>query len=160
MSHDSIEEVAASFPLIRAQAERRVLDATINRPVAPNAPHGAAQCESDRAFVRFANAGRLRFAIVAGSGADAICAATDHKERLPLAASRDSYSSGSFVRLTHRFDLDKPVIATVNGRASAGGLAKAISRFKALGPSRRGASQPEQGADMRTENETSAGGGP
>ena len=160
MSRDSIEGVAASFHFIRARAERRALNATIDRLVAPNAPNRAARCESDRAFVRFAKAGRLRLAVVAGSGTDAFRVATDLTERPALATSRVSYSSGSFGCLTHRFDLDKPVIAAVAGRASSGGLGKVTSRLKALAPARRGASRPEQGSDMQTAAETCAGGGP
>ena len=114
---------AVRYTVLRV--EGRVLHVTLNRPQALNALHPPAHFELAEVFDAFAEDSDLWIAVVRGAGERSFCAGTDLKVRAEQ--GRDEYPPSGFAGLTHRFDLDKPVIAAVNGFALGGGLEIALA---------------------------------
>ena len=107
------------------QVRGRVLHVTLNRPHVLNALHPPAHFELAQVFDAFAADRDLWIAVVRGAGERSFCVGTDLKVRAE--EGRDEYPPSGFAGLTHRFDLDKPVIAAVNGLALGGGLEIALA---------------------------------
>ncbi|MGZ8594954.1 MAG: enoyl-CoA hydratase-related protein [Actinomycetota bacterium] len=109
---------------IRSEAGDGVLELTIDRPPA-NAIDSATSRELGEAFVTFRDDPSLRVAIVTGAGDRFFAAGWDLKAA--AAGDPEHYGVGGFAGLTERFDLDKPVIAAVNGWAAGGGFELALA---------------------------------
>lgn len=100
--------------------EGRVRLITLNRPEVLNALHSAAHHELETVWDDFASRDDLWVAIVTGAGERAFSAGNDLK--VQAAGKSGPPARSGFGGLTRRFDLDKPVIAAVNGFALGGGF--------------------------------------
>jgi enoyl-CoA hydratase/carnithine racemase len=98
---------------------------TLNRPEVMNALHTPAHEELAQVWDEFARRPDLWVAIVTGAGDRAFCAGNDLKAQAQHGPVR--LAQTGFAGLTHRFDLDKPVIAAVNGVAMGGGFEIALA---------------------------------
>ncbi|MEP7059714.1 MAG: enoyl-CoA hydratase-related protein [Actinomycetota bacterium] len=109
---------------IRTEASGGVLEVTIDRPKA-NAIDSATSRELGEIFARFRDDDAVLVAILTGAGDRFFSAGWDLKAA--VAGDSQDWGPGGFAGLTELFDLDKPVIAAVNGLAAGGGFELALA---------------------------------
>ena len=111
---------------VKVETRGRVLEVTLDRPKA-NAIDAPTSQEMGRVFCEFRDNPDLRVAIVTGGGEKFFSAGWD----LKAAAEGEDYDAdngpGGFAGLTELHDLNKPLIAAVNGMAVGGGFELALS---------------------------------
>ena len=107
------------------ERDGRLLIVTINRPQRMNALHPPANDELAAVFDDFAADPELWVAILTGAGDRAFSAGNDL--RWQAEGNRITVPATGFAGLTSRWDLDKPVIAAVNGVAMGGGFEIALA---------------------------------
>ncbi|KAB2850461.1 MAG: enoyl-CoA hydratase [Hyphomicrobiaceae bacterium] len=105
---------------MRTKREGALFWIVIDRPKVLNALDPAAHAAMSEALDAYAADASLRVAAITGEGARAFCVGSDLKARAERSA--DQHPPTGFAGLTHRFDLNKPVIAAVNGLAIGGGV--------------------------------------
>jgi enoyl-CoA hydratase/carnithine racemase len=112
---------------VKYEKRHHVAMVTINRPAVMNALHPATHFELDQVWNDFAADRGLRVAILTGAGDKAFSAGNDLKWTAEHAGGKIVLPPSGFGGLCGRLDLDKPVIAAVNGLALGGGFEIALA---------------------------------
>lgn len=111
---------------IKTRREGAVLEVTLNRPKA-NAINLTTSRQMGEVFRDFRDDPELRVAILTGGGEKFFCPGWDLKAAADGDAVDGDYGVGGFGGLQELRDMNKPVIAAVNGIACGGGLELMIS---------------------------------
>ena len=104
----------------------RVLEVTLNRPKA-NAIDAPTSKLMGEAFAQFRDDPELRVAIITGGGEKFFCPGWDLKAAAEGEAPDSDYGVGGFGGIQELPDLNKPIIAAVNGIACGGGFELMLS---------------------------------
>ncbi|MEM8578417.1 MAG: enoyl-CoA hydratase-related protein [Pseudomonadota bacterium] len=131
---------------VTTETHGHVLVVTMNRPEVYNAVHPPMHAEMDAVWNDFRDNSDLWVAILTGAGDKAFSAGNDLKAFAQVAASGAQQApipASGFAGLSRRFDLDKPIIAAVNGFAMGGGFETALSCDIILGAARSTYALPE-----------------
>lgn len=103
-----------------------ILEIILDRPKA-NAIDAKTSFAMGELFIHFRDDPTLRVAIITGAGERFFSAGWDLKAAAEGEAPDADFGPGGFAGLTELFDLDKPVIAAVNGYAFGGGFELALA---------------------------------
>lgn len=109
----------------KVEREGKLTIVTMNRPEVLNSLHPPANFELAKLFDDFASDPEQWVAIITGAGDKAFSAGNDLKYQ--AAGNPITMPPSGFAGLTARYDLNKPVIAAVNGLAMGGGFEIALA---------------------------------
>lgn len=115
----------SDYEFCAAERDGHLLTVTINRPDVMNSLHPPANFELEKIFDEFQSDPDLWVAIITGAGERAFSAGNDLK--FQASGGKLEVPKTGFAGLTARYDLDKPVIAAVNGVAMGGGFEIALA---------------------------------
>jgi crotonobetainyl-CoA hydratase len=110
-----------SGDLVKLVRDGGVLEITLDRPKA-NAIDKATSLRLNAVFESFRDDPALRVAILTGAGEKFFSAGWDLKAAAEGEASNADWGPGGFAGLNHPRNLDKPIVAAVNGIACGGGF--------------------------------------
>jgi crotonobetainyl-CoA hydratase len=111
---------------VKTRREGAILEVTLDRPKA-NAIDLHTSREMGKVFAEFRDNPELRVAIITGGGEKFFCPGWDLKAAAEGDAVDGDYGLGGFGGLQEMREMNKPVIAAVNGIACGGGLELALS---------------------------------
>lgn len=111
---------------VKTHRDGHILEVTLDRPKA-NAIDLMTSRELGEVFMGFRDDPDLRVAVITGGGEKFFCAGWDLKAAADGDAVDGDYGVGGFGGLQELRDLNKPVIAAVNGICCGGGLELALS---------------------------------
>ena len=111
---------------INTRQENGILEVTINRPKANAIDLKTSQLMGE-VFKNFRDDPNLRVAIITGAGNKFFCPGWDLKAAADGDAVDGDYGVGGFGGMQEMRDMNKPIIAAVNGICCGGGLEVAIS---------------------------------
>ncbi len=114
-----------AFETIVVSQDGAVTTITLSRPEAMNSVNALMHRELQAAIDAFASDTSQYICVLTGAGDRAFCAGSDLKEAADGFASE--YPENGYAGLIQRFDLDKPVIAAVNGVCLGGGFEIALA---------------------------------
>ena len=112
--------------VLKVTRNGQILEVVLDRPKA-NAIDNATSRQMGELFCAFRDDPDLRVAIVTGAGERFFSAGWDLNAAAEGDAIAGDYGVGGFAGLTELHDLNKPVIAAVNGLAVGGGFELALS---------------------------------
>lgn len=115
-----------SYEYITAEKKGHILLVTMNRPDVYNAVHVDMHNEMAACWDDFAADQDLWVAVLTGAGDKAFSAGNDLKATA-AGGARATMTPMGFAGLSSRFNLEKPIIAAVNGFAMGGGFETALS---------------------------------
>lgn len=115
-----------AYEFITTEKRGHILLVTMNRPEVYNAVHPPMHHEMHACWDAFAADDDLWVAVLTGAGDKAFTAGNDLKYTATSGAGMGPPPTG-FAGLSSRFDLEKPIIAAVNGFAMGGGFETALS---------------------------------
>lgn len=115
-----------NYEFIDVRVDEHVTRITLNRPQVLNAINQAMHDELQRAIDEFERDDTQYLGVIAGAGERAFSAGSDLKS-IAKRGKPHTYPAGGYAGLIERFDLDKPLIAAVDGVAVGGGFEVALA---------------------------------
>lgn len=136
-----------NYEFIQVRLDEHVTRITLNRPQVMNAINQDMHDELQHALDAFERDDTQYLGVIAGAGGRAFSAGSDLKS-IAKRGKPHTYPASGYAGLIERFDLDKPLIAAVDGVAVGGGfeVALACDILIATSRSRFGLPEPLIGA--------------